>query len=72
MSESPRLLTVVEAAAMLGIGRSLLYQLVLRGDMRSIKVGRARRIPVVAIDEFIAQSLARDADDYPRGVESAS
>jgi excisionase family DNA binding protein len=49
---------------MLGLSRSLLYEFVLRGDVQSIKIGRARRIPVTALDDFIAQRLA---DSSPAG-----
>lgn len=47
------LLTVPEAAAALGIGRSQLYKLVLSGELRTIKIGRSRRIPIRALDELI-------------------
>jgi excisionase family DNA binding protein len=53
-----RLLSVVEAARELGIGRSLLYELLAAGALRSAKIGRRRLIPRDAIDEFIA-SLAQ-------------
>ncbi len=57
-----RLLTVSEAAHIMGVSRSLLYQRVLSGEIPSVKIGRARRIPVEAIDEFIARELADQAD----------
>ena len=47
------LLTIPEVAIRLGLGRSLVYQLVMRGEIDSIKVGRARRVPTVALDQFI-------------------
>jgi len=52
-----KLITVKEAAAMLGISRSLLYSLVMQGDMKSVKIGRARRIPIGEIDNFVAREL---------------
>ena len=57
-----RLLTVSEAAHVMGVSRSLLYQRVLSGEIASFKIGRARRIPVEAIDEFIARELADQAE----------
>ncbi len=48
-----KLLTVSEAADLLGLGRSKAYELVMRGELKSIQIGRARRIPVTALDEFI-------------------
>jgi excisionase family DNA binding protein len=54
-----KLLTVAEAAQAMGIGRSLLYRLVMSGEIRSVVVGgRARRIPVAALDEWIARQQA--------------
>lgn len=55
-SESRRLLLrVEEAAERLGIGRTLMYELVSRGDVESVPVGRLRRIPVECLDEYIAR-----------------
>ena len=45
---------VVEAAAVLGIGRTKTYELVASGQLRSVLIGRARRIPVDALNEFVA------------------
>jgi excisionase family DNA binding protein len=56
------LLSVPEVAVALGIGRSLLYGLLLDGQIRSIKVGRARRIPPEAIEEFVARKSQEAAD----------
>lgn len=47
------LLTVSEAAQLLGIGRSLLYELLADGQVESIHVGRLRRIPTDALADYI-------------------
>ncbi len=47
------LLTVAEAAQRLGIGRSLLYELLADGQVESIHVGRLRRIPTDALADYI-------------------
>ncbi len=47
------LLTVSEAAHRLGIGRSLLYELLTDGQIESIHVGRLRRIPSEALAAYI-------------------
>ena len=51
--DEKRLLTVAEAARRLGIGRSHAYIYVLRGELESVKLGRSRRVPVEAIEEFV-------------------
>jgi excisionase family DNA binding protein len=51
------LYTIDEAAQALSLGRSLLYQLVLTGQIASIKVGRYRRIPVVSLKSYVEQLL---------------
>ena len=53
-----RLLSVDEAAAGLGIGRSVLYGEMGAGRLRSVKVGRRRLIPAASIAEYIAERQA--------------
>lgn len=48
-----RLLTVAEAAKLLGLSKTRTYSLVMSGELESLKLGKARRIPVIAIDEFV-------------------
>ena len=52
-----KLLTVPEAAQSLGIGRSLAYELVLRGTLRSVRIRGCRRVPVDALDDFIRELM---------------
>ena len=52
------LLSVEEAAALMSLGRSAMYDLVRRNEIVSIKVGRTRRIPLVALQNFVAQQIA--------------
>ena len=56
---SPRLLyTPKQAAVALGIGRSKLYDLLRSGELESIHIGAARRVPTRALDEFIQRRRA--------------
>lgn len=50
------LLTVEEAAERLGIGKTLTWELVWDGVLPSIRLGRCVRIPLRALEEWIAQS----------------
>jgi excisionase family DNA binding protein len=52
------LLSVEEAAALMSLGRSAIYGLVRRNEIVSIKVCRTRRIPLVALQKFVAQQIA--------------
>jgi excisionase family DNA binding protein len=52
------LLTVEEAGERLGIGRTTAYSLVRSGALESVRIGRLRRVPVSAIDEFAARLVA--------------
>jgi excisionase family DNA binding protein len=52
------LLTPVEAAAALGIGRSKVYELLQSGQLPSVHIGRCRRVPADAVHSF-ASSLRR-------------
>ena len=51
-----RLLSVDEAAALLGIGRSRTYDEIAAGRLRSLRVGRRRLVPSGAIGEYIAEA----------------
>jgi len=53
-----RLLDIESASAVLGIGRSRLYDEIGAGRLRSIKVGRRRLVPSGAVADFIAAGLA--------------
>jgi excisionase family DNA binding protein len=48
------LLTVEEAADRLGIGRSLMYELIGCGQIASIRVGRLRRVPSESLTDYVA------------------
>ena len=47
------LLRIEEAAEQLGIGRSLMYRLVLSGAIESVRLGRLRRIPAECLGEHV-------------------
>lgn len=47
------LLTPLEAAEILSISRSLLYDLIMRKRIFSVKVGGARRIPLRALHAYV-------------------
>ena len=56
------LLTPREAADMLGIGRSKLYQLMRAGTVASVRIGSCRRIPAAALPDLVARLQAAAYD----------
>ena len=48
---------IQEAAQFLGLSRASIYQLVDRGELSSVKFGRARRVPRRAVIELAAIKL---------------
>jgi excisionase family DNA binding protein len=56
-----RLYRVPDAMRMLSMSRSVIYELLRSGRLRSVQQGRARLIPATAIAEYIAL-LEREAE----------
>ena len=52
-TRDPTLLTVRQAAQVLGIGRSTLYELIATGALETVAIGRARRVPREALVAFV-------------------
>jgi excisionase family DNA binding protein len=56
MTEQRRLLLrPEEAARVLGLGRTKVYDLMRSGTLRSVKVGNSRRDSMAALAEFVDQ-----------------
>lgn len=53
MNDSPLLETPEGAAIRLRLGRTKIYELMATGELESVKVGRLRRIPTAALDEYV-------------------
>jgi excisionase family DNA binding protein len=58
------LYTPSEAADLLGVSRSTLYELLRAGTLASVRIGRSRRIPATALTAYVDQLTDRaDARD---------
>lgn len=55
------LLRPMEAAQLIGIGRTKMYEMVASGELPSIHIGRARRIPVNALNKWIDERQVKQA-----------
>jgi len=51
------LLTITEAAQVLSLSRSLMYDLVLTGQVASLKIGRVRRVLMSSLYDYIECQL---------------
>ena len=68
------LLSPDEASAALGVKRAKLFQMLAAGEIASFKVGRLRRIPMSALQNWVTRQIdqqgARQADThYGRSTE---
>jgi excisionase family DNA binding protein len=52
------LLRPEEVATALGIGRTAVFELIRTGELRSVKIGKSRRIPTDAVHEYVADLSA--------------
>jgi excisionase family DNA binding protein len=64
-------MSVEEASAALGISRSLAYELVRRGEIPSLRLGRRIVVPVLALDDLLEvgpsrRSVTSGADELGR------
>ncbi len=58
------LITPKRAAQLLGVGRTFVYaELLAKGRLESLKLGRRRLIPREALEAFIARELADQSDE---------
>ena len=55
------LLTAEEAAEALSIGRTKVYELMAGGQLRSVHIGRSRRVPREALGDLVASLRAEVA-----------
>lgn len=67
------LLTPEEAAEVLSLGRTKVYQLIGDGTLRSVRIGKCRRVPAAALADLVEQLAdGRDRTDRAGPVAAAS
>jgi excisionase family DNA binding protein len=57
----PLLLSIAQAASVLGVGRSTLYEMIGRGEVEVVHLGRAVRVPAAAVEELVEALRSRRA-----------
>jgi len=58
-------LTVNEAARRIGIGRTLMYDLIAAGRIPTVHIGRAHRIRVEDLVAFLERQVSRPSEEAP-------
>lgn len=58
MDQDRELYRIEEAASQLGIGKTYLWSLIAKGELKTVKLGRATRIPATEIRQFVARLTA--------------
>ena len=57
-SDQELLLRIDVAAERLAVSRATLYRMVQRGELPTVRIGSAVRVPVSALDRWLADHLA--------------
>lgn len=52
---SRAMLTMEQVADALNVGRTTVWQLVVRGELATVNIGRCRRIPVSSLSAYVAR-----------------
>ncbi len=68
--DDPLLLTYLEAAHLLGIGRTSTFELARTGQLRTVRFGSAVRIPRAEVERLIADRLAGSTNGSPTAAEA--
>jgi excisionase family DNA binding protein len=60
LSRVPVLLTVRDAAALLGVGRTTTYELIASGELEVVHISRAARIPTESVAAYVQRLRTHD------------
>lgn len=60
----PLLLTVRQAAELLNLSRSVVYQLIGTGELPSLTIGACRRIPAEALRRWVSERTEAQGQGY--------
>jgi len=62
MGENDKLVySVTEAAEALSIGRTLIYDLIRNGELRTLKIGHRRLVARADLDDFVARLQGKES-----------
>ena len=63
MSDAPLLLTTAQVALKLAVSERTVESLISRGQLTSLRIGRARRIPSASVVAFIEDAIGEQKGD---------
>jgi len=61
----PLAVTVPEAARLLGVSPALAYELIARGDLNAVRLGRRLVVPVASLRDLIGTADGRVSPEEP-------
>jgi excisionase family DNA binding protein len=67
MGSDTLLCSTEEAAQLLGIGRSQLFELLARAELESVKIGRRRLVPRDALGTYVERLRAETSTTHGNG-----
>lgn len=56
----PICVRINDAARMIGVGRTKLYELISSGELEAVKIGKATRVTTVSLNELVKRRSATD------------
>ncbi|MEE4212911.1 MAG: helix-turn-helix domain-containing protein [Parvularcula sp.] len=56
----PICVRINDAARMIGVGRTKLYELISSGELEAVKIGKATRVTTVSLNELVERRSATD------------
>lgn len=62
MNEPTVLLTIDQAAHLLGVGRTFLYCKLLGNELAVVRLGRAVRVPRASVEQYVARLVEESAE----------
>jgi len=55
VKRGPLLLTIAQVSEDLGVGRSMVYEMIARGELEVVHLGRAARVPAKALETMVGR-----------------
>lgn len=62
----PKVYTVTELVCVLAVSPRLVRDLIRKGDLPALKIGRAYRVPRKAVDQYLARALLPTSRATPK------